>query len=262
MMFKSLLSRGAMGAVFAAAVAFTNPASAVPVDVELQLLVDVSGSVDQSEFDLQMGGIGQAFQSTAVQDAIAAGNIGSIAVQVIQWASNQAVSLDWTEVTSANASAIGTQIAGLSRANVGNLTGPGSAINFGAPLFTDNGFEGDRLVMDVSGDGQENTGADTSDARDAALAGIVGSQDAVDAINGLPILTDDPNLDVWYTDNVIGGTNSFVLASASFDDFRNAIERKLVSEITGEPPQVSEPAVIAMIGMGIVGVAVFRRRAA
>lgn len=260
-MFKSFMSRGVMGAVFAATIAMTNPASAVPVDVELQLLVDVSGSVDATEYNLQMGGIGAAFQSVAVQNAIAAGNVGSIAIQVIQWASSASVSLDWVEVTSANAGAIGTQIAGLSRANVGNLTGPGNAINFGAPLFTDNGFEGDRLVMDVSGDGAQNTGSSTSAARDAALAGS-GSQDAVDVINGLPILTDDPNLDVWYTDNVIGGTDAFVLASATFDDFRDAIERKLISEITGEPPQVSEPAVIAMIGMGIVGVAVFRRRTA
>lgn len=260
-MFKSFLSRGVMGAVFAATVAMTSPASAVPVDVELQLLVDVSGSVDAAEYDLQMGGIGAAFQSVAVQNAIAAGNVGSIAVQVIQWASSQSISVDWTEVNSVNASAIGMTIANLSRASVGSQTGPGSAINFGAPLFTDNGFEGDRLVMDVSGDGAQNTGASTSGARDAALAGS-GSQDAVDAINGLPILTDDPNLDVWYTNNVIGGTDSFVLASETFDDFRDAIERKLISEITGEPPKVSEPAVIAMLGMGIVGVAMFRRRTA
>lgn len=261
-MFKSLISRGAIAAAFAATMAFANPAAAVPVDVELQLLVDVSGSVDGGEYTLQMDGIGNAFKSAAVQNAIANGTNGAIAVQVIQWSSSAVVSIDWTTVTAANASTFGDDVIALARAGgIGTLTGIGNAINFGAPLFTDNGYEGDRLVMDVSGDGSQNTGSSVTAARDNAVAGSA-TQDAVDVINGLPILNDEANLDVYYTNNVVGGDDPFVLPVSNFGDIQTGMVTKLVAEITGEPPQVSEPAVIGLLGMGVLGVALMRRRTA
>ena len=79
----------------------------VPVDVELQLLLDVSGSISSSEYDLQMNGYAYSFREESVQNAIldqSDGSYGSIAVQTIMWSggSQQSISTDWTLLDSAS----------------------------------------------------------------------------------------------------------------------------------------------------------------
>ncbi len=224
----------------------TQQAQAVPVDLELQLLVDVSGSVSDAEFGLQRGGYVNAFNSAAVQSAILAGQEGAIAVQLIYWASSneQAIGVDWTLVDSAAAaSSLATDIGNAARP-FGGSTAPGSAIAYGTPLFDNNGFEGDRLVMDVSGDGSQNDGVSTSGARDAALAA------GIDAINGVTIGGSQSLFD-WYVANVQGGTDSFTLQADTFADFEEAIEDKLVREIIGG--DVPEPVTAALSLMALTG---------
>ncbi len=228
MILKKALA-GLTGLLFAFAAA---PSMAVPVDLELQLLIDTSGSVDNAEYALQVEGYEDAFRDADIIAAIEAGDIGSIAVQLIFWSgsTSQAIGVDWTLITdAASANAFADLIAATVRP-FGDLTAPGSALDFGAPLFNDNGFEGTRTVIDVSGDGAQNDGSLTSTARDAALAG------GVDVINGLAILTDDPNLDDWYMANVIGGTGAFVVAASDFADFADAVREKIGREITGVIP--------------------------
>lgn len=229
-----------------------SPVLAKPVDLELSLLVDVSGSVDTNEFNLQRQGYVDAFNNPALWNAVSQGAIKSIAVNLVYWSSSAVQSVGWTEINSfASSQAFATLIANAARpgtGTVGSNTGPGTAINFAYPLFNNNGFEGTREVIDVSGDGAENTGADTSDARDAAiLAGI-------DAVNGLPILGESGLL-AWYTAN-IKSTNGFVIAVNSFDDFGAAIDQKLVKEIVGTP----EPLTLLLLGLGLTGLAGLRRR--
>lgn len=217
--------------------------------VELALLIDVSGSVDDTEYTLQKTGYISAFNDAAIHAAIAA-TPGGVAVTYIEWSggSEQAQLVGWTLLTdAASSSAFATAIAGTSRAFSGS-TAPGSAINFAAPLFASNGIDGDRLVIDVSGDGEENDGADTSDARDAALAG------GIDTINGIAI--GNGTLLAWYNANIVGGTNAFGVGVDSFDDFETAIAEKLEREIIGTPA----PAALALFGLGLVGVGFARRR--
>lgn len=226
----------------------TTGNAATIVGLELALLVDVSGSVDGTEYNLQKGGYINAFQNPTVQAAIAAA--GGIAVTYIEWsgASQQAQLVGWTHVTDAtSANAFAAAIAATSRAFSG-LTAPGSAINFATPLFFSNSFDGSRLVIDVSGDGEQNDGANTAAARNSALSA------GVTTINGLAI--GPASLLTWYTNNIVGGTNAFAVGVANFADFNAAIERKLVREITGTPA----PAAAALFGLGLVAMGFARRR--
>ena len=201
------------------------------VDVELQLLIDISGSVNSSEYQLQMNGYKAAFESSNVQNAIINGTNGKIAVQLIMWSgsSQQEVMIDWTLVDSPTASnAFASSIDMLARPFSG-MTAIGSAINYGYTHFENNGFQGLAQVMDVSGDGTNNSGMSPEDARDNAIAA------GVDKINGI-VITSNQNVIDEYENKVVAGNNAFLLAPATFDDFQSAIEVKIASEIEGVAP--------------------------
>ncbi len=195
------------------------------VEAEVQLLMDVSGSVNNAEFLLQRTGYSDAFRDPlTVQQILGCGGSGTIAVQLVYWSDQQAIAVDWTEVFDlTSAVAFADAIDAAARPFSGD-TGPGSAINFGVPLFASNAFSSLNQVIDVSGDGSQNTGADTSDARDAALAA------GIDTINGI-VIGGSGSVLTFYTDNVIGGSNAFVDTAASFADFGDAIKNKLSNEI-------------------------------
>jgi Protein of unknown function (DUF1194) len=157
------------------------------------VLVDVSGSVDANEYNLQKTGYVNAFNSAAVQNAILGSEDGAIAVTYIEWSgpTQQAIQVGWTLINSvASAQAFATALNGVSRAFAGNTpiqdaigksyTGFGTEVGAAG-----NGFESPRQVIDVSGDGADNASTTFCAAgcgRNAALAA------GVDTINGIAIL--------------------------------------------------------------------------
>lgn len=230
----------------------------IEVDAELSLLLDISPSIDASEYALQVEGYVDAFRNLDFSES-------NVAVNAIVWSgpSLQFVEVDWTLITdnaTADAFADSLEIA-LSSREPNNGTAPGSAINFAVPLFgtetgfADNGFLSDTQIIDISGDGVENQGIDTATARDFALAA------GIDVINGL-IVAEDPDqpiaeLRAFYENEVIGGTNSngdpaFVLEATSFEDFGDTITEKIAAELFITPiPTVPEPN--SLVGLGFLG---------
>ena len=146
------------------AVGLSQSSFAEDVDTELLLLVDVSGSVDSSEYNLMMGGYEQAVRSASVLTAIQGGNRGAIAVSLVFWSANtqQATGVGWTKINnSTSANAFADAIANTTR-QYNSMTAIGSAITHGTTLFgtetggVDNGFSSNAQIIDISGDGEDN----------------------------------------------------------------------------------------------------------
>jgi len=216
-----------------------------PVDLELVLAVDVSLSMDIDEQRLQRDGYVAAFRDGEVLKAIGAGPHARIAVAYVEWAgpSIQNTVIAWTLIDgprAAEAFALRLESLQISR---GRMTSISSALDYSGRLFDTSGYRGVRRVIDVSGDGPNNSGRPVERARDELLAkGIV--------VNGLPLVLkngsgmnffDIPNLDEYYADCVIGGTGAFMVPVRDKAEFAPAIRRKLLLEISG---LMLEPRVI------------------
>ncbi len=139
----------------------------ISVDLELVLAVDTSASVDSREFDLQMTGLADAFRDPVVIAAVR--RPGGIAVALVQWGGpgSQAVSVGWAHVFDADSAArFADAVAGSRRLFLMEETAIAPLLYFAERLFDDNGFDGRRRVIDVSGDGPDNSGIDPSIMRD------------------------------------------------------------------------------------------------
>jgi hypothetical protein len=213
----------------AAAPTAHRASAAMAVAVELVLAVDVSGSVSQDRFELQRDGYAAAFRSAPVLQAIRSTATGSIAVAMVQWTGPtlHVVAVDWTLIDDAAAAErFSAAIQAAPRALFGGGTSISGAIDFARAMLARDPYRGQRQVIDISGDGANNRGRPAEDARDEAVA-------AGAAINGLPILTLEPDLDGYYRRSVIGGAGAFVIAVNGYEEFADALRSKLILEIAG-----------------------------
>ncbi|MFN4088941.1 MAG: DUF1194 domain-containing protein [Alphaproteobacteria bacterium] len=207
----------------------------LPVDVELVLAVDVSGSIDAAEAALPREGYLSAIVHREVIDAIRGGPFGRIALVCMEWAGEhyQQVVVDWRLVEDAASAGAFADALAIQPRRTERWTSISAAIDAAAARFDGNGFEGTRRVIDLSADGHNNSGRAVTAARDEAVARGV-------TINGLPILNDRPgpggwpaavDLDRYFEENVIGGPGAFMVPAEDFDVFAVAIRTKLVREI-------------------------------
>lgn len=221
--------RGLCG--FVALLLLAMPARAQEVDLQLVLAVDASGSVSQERFELQKQGYVAAFRNPRVAQAIGAGAAGAIMVAMVQWTGPQmqVVVVPWRVIRDrASAEAFAAAIAAAPRELFGGGTSISGAIDHAAGLLATAPGTAHRQVIDISGDGANNRGRPVARARDEAVAAGI-------TINGLPILNVEPWLDEHYREQVIGGTGAFMIAIDSYDQFAEAILRKLLTEISARP---------------------------
>lgn len=224
---------GAVTLLIAALVAAGTAAAQTPVDLELVLALDASGSVSTDRFDLQKQGYAKAFRDPQVLQAIRSGPDQAIAATMVQWTGPalQVVAVKWTLINDIGSiRAFADAIENTPRQLFGGGTSISGAIDTGVALINDSPYKGERRIIDISGDGENNRGRLVTQARDEAVAKKI-------SINGLPILTLDPNLDKYYHDNVIGGPGAFVIAAKDYESFADAILKKLITEIAGLSPQ-------------------------
>lgn len=231
-----------------AALCTSVPAIALPVDLELVLAVDISGSVDEEEGQLQRDGYVQAFRDPRVLEAIRSGFHGRIAVNYIEWAdvAVRHVVMDWQLVSDAASAARVADLIATAPKIRGRYTSISGAIELAAAQFAKNDFESRRMVIDISGDGANNNGGLVTGYRDKAVAAGI-------TINGLPIVNDRPgpfgqlpmrDLDEYYRNCVIGGPWAFIVVAEGFQSFANAVRRKLLIEIGGGEPPAEQPKIV------------------
>lgn len=213
-----------------------------PVDAELVMAVDVSGSIGPEEMDLQFRGYAAAFRDPAFARRIQDGAIGAIACSLFTWHNpdEQDLVVPWMRIDGPGAAARFAEALDAAPRPSGQATSISGAVDYALGLFGEGGFEGTRRVLDISGDGINNAarpGRSLPQVRDEAMgAGIV--------VNGVVILDRNPPpnrparfpVDRFYRESVIGGPGAFLMVAEGFESFAGAIRRKLIREIAAAEP--------------------------
>jgi hypothetical protein len=203
----------------------------------LALGLDVSGSVDAIEYRLQLDGLARALLRPEVQAAFLAFPDAPVRLYVYEWAgfSSQRQLLPWTPVASADDLArIAATLRGHPRIEAEPATAIGQAMLYGARALSRQAGCWKR-TLDLSGDGKSNTGPRPRDLKgdprigDLTINGLV--------IGGMGTTVGDRRQaevgDIWayYTVEVIRGPQAFVEVALGFQDFEEAMARKLLKEL-------------------------------
>ncbi|MFM2356937.1 MAG: hypothetical protein RLZZ528_2673 [Pseudomonadota bacterium] len=200
------------------------PSSAAACEVALLLAVDVSGSVDPSEYRLQVEGTATALADPSVAEALFR---AQAAIAVVQWsdAAQQGIAIPWTRILTPDAPfRLAQTAARIERQFDESNTAVGEALLWSARLF-DQVSDCQRRVIDISGDGPQNAGTPLPPARGQVLAQGI-------EINAIAI--EDPGQAIpiteFYRLQVIGGPG-FVVTAHGHLDYADAIRAKLLREV-------------------------------
>ena len=225
------------------------------VDTALIVAVDVSNSVNDARYKLQMEGIAQALEDPSVIRAIVGGAKGGILFSMITWADQSKVNVPWTHITNEQeAKAAAMRVRALPRQG-GEFTCMSRMMRFVSDKIVPQiPAKAAKVVLDVSGDGRDNCNEPepVEQVRDELVSYGV-------TVNGLPILEGNEGegegpggvptqsylpapagkgesgntpLEDWYRDHVKGGPGSFVLPANGYADFGRAIRQKFVLEVS------------------------------
>ncbi|MBP0491394.1 DUF1194 domain-containing protein [Pararoseomonas indoligenes] len=206
-----------------------------PVDVELILAVDVSRSIDAEEHETQMRGYAAAFRDPEVIRSIKGGGIGAISCTLFTWSDSDSQEdlVPWMRIGDEESAERFAAAIDAAPRRTWSYTSISGAMEHSLQLYAQGRFEGTRRVLDISGDGMNNSGRRLETVRSRMLEeGIV--------TNGLAVLDRAPGpgngaaaLEDYYREEVIGGPGAFLVVAEGFDAFDRAVRRKIAREIAG-----------------------------
>jgi len=209
-------------AALASTLAFTEPV--IACDLALALAVDVSGSVDSSEYRIQMDGLATALRDPVVSEALVRARAALI---LVRWtgSTRQQITIPWTRINGLDAlDAFASHVAEDPRMWRNYSTAVGEALSYTAAAF-DAVPDCTRHLIDLSGDGVSNEGiAPGSVLGDLRRAGITA--------NAIAIEQSEPDLAAYFYENVIVGEGALVVSASSFQDYPARIRKKLLREVT------------------------------
>ncbi len=220
-----------------AGMAITTPgwATAQTCRQALALGLDISGSVDATEYRLQLDGVAAALTSTSVRAALLSDLGAPVRITVYEWSgpADQSQVLAWTVIDSdAALTAAASRLRAHQRGPGDQTTGLGAAMQYGGGLLAQQPDCWKR-TLDISGDGPSNVGPRPQDIRDlppgvtvnALAIGLAGQA------TGDLRAADIKELSSYFRAYVIRGPDAFVETALGFSDYAAAMERKLLREL-------------------------------
>lgn len=199
---------------------------ALACETALLLAIDVSGSIDASDYRLQTEGLASALADPDVTDALVR---GQVALAVIQWSGvdEQALVLSWQRMLAPpDVTRFAARAAAIPRTFSGSDTAVGEGLRFATSQFAAVP-DCRNKVIDVSGDGQENAGfTDAAARREAIAAGLT--------INAIAIEDPGPAFPVTsYYRSWIITPGGFVVTARGLQGYAGTLRQKLLRELTG-----------------------------
>ncbi len=202
----------------------------------LVLALDVSGSVDAREYDLQTEGVATALRDAEVQSAILADIATPVELAIFEWSGSrfQRQIVDWTPLTTPAAiEAAARRLSGWSRMPAPEATGIGSAMRVAAGQLAD-GPTCWRQVLDISGDGKNNDWPSPRQVREAGTMGTITVNALV--IGSAPLRGETRSeaiaeLVAYFQAEVLHGPGAFVETAIGYEDYAEAMKRKLLREL-------------------------------
>jgi hypothetical protein len=215
----------------------TDHAQESDVDVAVVFAVDFSSSIDPATADMQRNGHAAALTSPEIMKLLSSGRRGCIAISYFEWASPSSIRsiLPWTRICGPkDAEAAAGIISSTGDRGVGRRVRGGtsisSAIAVGSLLLDRFPDRADRMVIDISSNGENNEGLSVQQARAKAI-------DKGYTINAIAIPSrefqnPDRPLASYFAEEVIGGDQAFVMVPKALSDYTLALRHKLVTEIS------------------------------
>lgn len=192
-------------------------------EVALAFAIDVSGSISDQDYRIQMRGLAEGLRDPMVSYALARGDS---AVMVLLWSGTreQLVAIDWRQMNSeVDVAAFSAQVENLERPWRQSATAIGEALEASAAAMTRAPIC-DRYVLDISGDGRSNEGALPELQRNALTAVNL-------TVNAIVVDTHGGDIHDYYESSVIHGPDAFAVVVRNIEDYAAQMRRKLYREL-------------------------------
>ena len=208
-----------------------------PCRLALVLALDVSGSVNDTEYAQQMNGVALALDSPEVRELILAG--AGVDLVVFEWSSqnHQFIVQPWITLDTHRAIDRAVfSIGSYQRKRAGLKTALSTALLFASTLLEERENCWQKKI-DISGDGKNNIGpsVDRVYALDAfseitVNALVVGDPASSQPSDTAKALTRD-ELRTYYERVVVHGPDAFAMVAHGFEDYARAMQKKLLREL-------------------------------
>lgn len=205
---------------------------AVECRLALLLAMDVSSSVDANEDALQRGGLAAALLSPSVQRAVFSSDL-PVALAAYEWSGryNQELLIDWRVIRNpADLFDVAETIARSERSHNDFPTAMGYGLGYGAGILA-RAPACLAYTLDVAGDGENNEGFPPQTAyTEFPFSGVTVNGLVVNFANNTSKM---PLID-YYKSQVLHGPGAFLEVAQGFEDYENAMRRKLERELSAK----------------------------
>jgi hypothetical protein len=192
----------------------------------LVLVVDISASIDEHEYQLQQ----QAYVNVLRDPGIGALLEGA-RIAIVEFGTTPALVVEWVDDPVLAAGMYAGHSRPINGPGPTGTTGIARALGLALDLVED---KAGRRVIDISGDGPDNV-----DRVSAVWSQRDRARDLRVEVNGLAIPTaEEPGVDLYYAENVITG---FLEVSREHVDFERSLLMKLNIEIAGAAAERALP---------------------